>query len=38
MLPKKKLGLKPIINRHDAMADAVDLLDILGALKNHILH
>ena len=33
---KEKLGLKTIINRHDAMADAIDLLDIMDALKKRI--
>jgi 3'-5' exoribonuclease 1 len=33
---KEKLGLKSIINRHDAIADAIDLLDIMDALKKHI--
>jgi inhibitor of KinA sporulation pathway (predicted exonuclease) len=33
---KKKLGLKSIINRHDAVADALDLLDVMDALKKHI--
>ncbi len=34
---KEKLGLKPVINRHDAIADALDLLDIMDALKKHII-
>ena len=34
---KEKLGLKPVINRHDAIADALDLLDIMTALKKHII-
>ena len=34
---KEKLGLKPVLNRHEAVADAVDLLDIMDALKKHII-
>jgi 3'-5' exoribonuclease 1 len=33
---KKRLGLKTIINRHDAVADALDLLDVMDALKKYI--
>ena len=33
---KKKLDLKSVINRHDAVADALDLLDIMDALRKHI--
>ena len=33
---KKRLRLKTIIDRHDAMADAVDLLEIMDALKKRI--
>ncbi len=34
---KVRLGLKQIINRHDAMADAIDLLDIMDALRKRII-
>ena len=34
---KEKLGLKPVLNRHEAVADAVDLLDIMDALKKYII-
>jgi len=33
---KKELGLKSIINRHDAVADALDLLDVMDALRKYI--
>ena len=33
---KERLGLNTIIDRHDAIADAVDLLDIMDALKKRI--
>lgn len=33
---KEKLGLKTVLNRHDAIADALDLLDIMDALKKYI--
>ncbi len=34
---KEELDLKQIINRHDAMADAIDLLDIMDALRKRII-
>jgi len=32
---KEKLGLKTVLNRHDAIVDALDLLDIMDALKKY---
>jgi inhibitor of KinA sporulation pathway (predicted exonuclease) len=32
---KEKLGLKKVLNRHNAIADALDLLDIMDALKTY---